>query len=63
MTIEARGHVHAIEFVGVSQRELVLTLEASRLPNHPHRVTISAEQAEIDSYNVGMSVVIQIRPA
>jgi histone H3/H4 len=65
MTIEAKGHVHAIEAVGggITEVAVTLCLEASRLAEHPHRITIRAKPTEIDSYKVGMAVIVQVRPA
>lgn len=70
MTIEVHGHIHALENghavhvlgemhggVGV-----VLHLEASRTES-PHRILIRASAEEVDSYRVGMPVIVQIRPA
>lgn len=64
MTIEAKGHVHSIEAVGGGITEVAVTLhlESSRV-DHPHRMTIRAKPAEIDSYKVGMAIILQVRPA
>ena len=64
MTIECRGHVHALEAIGGGQTEIAVTLclEANRLPEHPHRLTVRAKPEEVASYKVGMPVIVQVRP-
>lgn len=63
MTIEVKGHVHSIEAIGGGAIEVAVTLhlESNRV-DHPHRVTIRAKPEEIDSYKVGMAVILQVRP-
>jgi len=63
MTIEVKGHVHSLEFCGSLETKVTLHLESSRLAEHPHQVTIRAKPTEIESYRVGMPVVVMIRPA
>lgn len=65
MTIEVRGHVHSLEAVGggVTRVAVTLQLEASRLTCSPHQVTFQATPEEIASYKIGMTVIVQVRPA
>lgn len=63
MTIEVKGHVHSLEFVGANEVSVTLHLESSRLAAHPHQVAIRAKPAEIEAYKVGMPVVVMVRPA
>lgn len=63
MTIEVRGHVASITFVGANEHEVTLHLESSRLAAHPHAVSIRAKPAEIEMYKAGMPVIVLVRPA
>ena len=62
MTIEVQGHVHSLEFVGMTEIEVTVQLDSNRAAHSPHRLKLRVKPAEIDMYRIGMAIMLQIRP-
>ena len=62
MTIEIQGHLQAMRNYGINKVVLTIGVESERLPGG-HEIEIVANKTEIDSYQIGMQIQIQIRPS
>lgn len=60
MTIEFKGHVHALEFVGAGKVQVEIRVEASRttIP-----IKLLATAGETECYRPGTAILVQIRPS